>query len=66
MRTEESIMLGLRLREGVRLESSAAQREAGELVAAGLLELEGSRARATPRGVDVLNQLALRLAAPEA
>jgi oxygen-independent coproporphyrinogen-3 oxidase len=66
MRREESIMLGLRLREGVHLESTAALREARELVAAGLLELAGSRAWATARGEDVLNQLALRLAAPGA
>ncbi|MGH7722524.1 MAG: radical SAM family heme chaperone HemW [Candidatus Dormibacteria bacterium] len=63
MRTEESIMLGLRLREGVLLVDGDALREARELAAAGFLELAGSRARATPRGEEVLNQLALRLAA---
>ena len=62
MRNEESIMLGLRLREGVRLERDGAISEARELAAAGLLELDGARARVTPRGEDVLNQVALRLA----
>jgi putative oxygen-independent coproporphyrinogen III oxidase len=63
MRTEESIMLGLRLREGVHLDR-VALREARELAAAGLLELDGAQARATARGEEVLNQLALRLAVP--
>jgi oxygen-independent coproporphyrinogen III oxidase len=66
MRTEETVMLGLRLREGVRLEREDARSEARELAAAGLLELDGVRARATARGEQVLNQLALRLAAPGA
>jgi oxygen-independent coproporphyrinogen-3 oxidase len=64
MRAEESIMLGLRLREGVRLERDGALREARELAAAGFLELDGARATATSRGEEVLNQVALRLAAP--
>jgi oxygen-independent coproporphyrinogen-3 oxidase len=64
MRAEESIMLGLRLREGVRLEHGGALREARALAAAGFLELDGPRATATSRGEEVLNQLALRLAAP--
>ncbi|HWF57588.1 MAG TPA: radical SAM family heme chaperone HemW [Candidatus Dormibacteraeota bacterium] len=64
MRSEEAIMLGLRLREGVRLEGQEALQEARELAAAGLLELDGGRARATARGEEVLNQLALRLAVP--
>jgi oxygen-independent coproporphyrinogen-3 oxidase len=63
MRAEESIMLGLRLREGVRLESSDVLAEARELAAAGFLVLDGPLARVTPRGEDVLNQLAVRLAA---
>jgi len=66
MRTEESIMLGLRLREGVRLQRESALGEARELAAAGFLELDGSRVTATSRGEEVLNQLALRLAAPGA
>ncbi|MDQ6847912.1 MAG: radical SAM family heme chaperone HemW [Candidatus Dormibacteraeota bacterium] len=66
MRNEESIMLGLRLREGVRLERDGAMSEARELAAAGLLELDGARATVTPRGEDVLNQVALRLAAHRA
>ncbi len=63
MRAEESIMLGLRLREGVHLEREDVLAEARELAGAGFLVLDGSWARATPRGEDVLNQLALRLAA---
>lgn len=66
MRNEESIMLGLRLREGVRLERDGALAEARELAAAGFLELAGARATVTPRGEDVLNQLALRLASHRA
>ena len=62
MRNEESIMLGLRLSEGVRLERDGALSEARELAAAGFLELDGARAMVTPRGEDVLNQVALRLA----
>jgi coproporphyrinogen III oxidase-like Fe-S oxidoreductase len=62
MRAEESIMLGLRLREGVSLEHAGALAEARELAGAGLLVLDGRRARVTARGEDVLNQLALRLA----
>lgn len=64
MRDEEAIMLGLRLREGVRLAHDGAFREARELAAAGFLELDGPRATVTPRGEDVLNQVALRLAHP--
>jgi coproporphyrinogen III oxidase-like Fe-S oxidoreductase len=58
------VMLGLRLREGVRLEREAALTEARALAAGGFLELDGARAIVTPRGEDVLNQLALRLAHP--
>ena len=62
MRDEESIMLGLRLREGVRLDHDEALGEAQELAAAGFIELDGARATVTARGEDVLNQVALRLA----
>jgi coproporphyrinogen III oxidase-like Fe-S oxidoreductase len=64
MRDEESIMLGLRLREGVRLEHDGAFSEARALAAAGFLEVDGPRVTVTPRGEDVLNQVALRLAHP--
>jgi oxygen-independent coproporphyrinogen-3 oxidase len=64
MRREEVVMLGLRLREGVRLDREAAMSEARALATAGFLELDGARATVTPRGEDVLNQLALRLAHP--
>jgi oxygen-independent coproporphyrinogen III oxidase len=64
MRDEESIMLGLRLREGVRLVHDGAISEARELAAAGFLELDGPRVTVTSRGEDVLNQVALRLAHP--
>ncbi len=63
MRAEESIMVGLRLREGVSLQHAGALAEARVLAGAGFLVLDGNRARVTPRGEDVLNQLALRLAA---
>jgi oxygen-independent coproporphyrinogen III oxidase len=62
MRNEETVMLGLRLSEGVRLQRDGAIGEARELAAAGFLELDGTRATVTPRGEDVLNQVALRLA----
>ena len=61
MRAEESIMLGLRLGEGVGLPNHAAL-EARQLEQAGFLVLDGLRARVTERGEDVLNQLAVRLA----
>ncbi len=63
MRSAESIMLGLRLREGVRLERAAALHEARGLADAGFLALAGDVATVTSRGEDVLNQVALRLAA---
>jgi oxygen-independent coproporphyrinogen-3 oxidase len=66
MRAEETVMLGLRLREGVRLERADAVEEARELAAAGFLALDGTRATVTRRGEDVLNQVALRLAAHSA
>jgi putative oxygen-independent coproporphyrinogen III oxidase len=62
MRAEESLMLGLRLRDGVDLESGDVLAEARELVGGGFLVLEGTRARVTAAGEDVLNQVALRLA----
>ncbi|HSP65832.1 MAG TPA: hypothetical protein VLO10_06545, partial [Candidatus Deferrimicrobium sp.] len=64
MRVEETIMLGLRLREGVHLADDDAVSEARELAAAGFLELDGPHATVTPRGEEVLNQVALRLAHP--
>lgn len=63
MAAEESIMLGLRLREGVHLEHADVLAEARQLAGAGFLVLDGSRARVTARGEDVLNQVAVRLAA---
>ncbi len=66
MRSEESVMLGLRLREGVVLERAGAVEEARGLAAAGLLTVDGDLVRVTSRGEDVLNQLALRLAAHSA
>jgi oxygen-independent coproporphyrinogen-3 oxidase len=66
-RVEESIMLGLRLHEGVTIGHPGAIAEAHALAGAGFLELESAegvtRARVTSRGEDVLNQVALRLAA---
>jgi oxygen-independent coproporphyrinogen-3 oxidase len=63
MRAEESIMLGLRLREGVTLPGPGVIAEARQLAGAGFLALDGARASVTARGEDVLNQVAVRLAA---
>ena len=60
MRTEETIMLGLRLREGVAV-GGAGLAAAHDLARAGLVVVDGGRARVTRRGEDVLNQVALRL-----
>jgi oxygen-independent coproporphyrinogen-3 oxidase len=62
MRAEESLMLGLRLGEGVTLPGPHVMDEARALEHAGFLVLDGERARVTARGEDVLNQVALRLA----
>lgn len=62
MRAEESLMLGLRLAEGVELRDAGVIEEARALARAGMLELSGGRARATPRGQEVLNEVAVRLA----
>ena len=63
MRAEESLMLGLRLGEGVNLPGEQVLDEARALEVAGFLVLDGGRARVTSRGEAVLNQVALRLAA---
>jgi len=60
MREQERVMLGLRLREGVRLDSSRLD-EARSLEGLGLLAVEGDRVRATERGEALLNQVTLRL-----
>ena len=59
-RTAETLMLGLRLRDGVCLPESA-QGEARQLADAGLLEARDDRAVVTPRGEQVLNAVTLRL-----
>ena len=64
-REQERLMLGLRLREGVRIDSSLAE-EARSLERLGLLDLDGDRIRATARGEAVLNQVTLRLVGAEA
>jgi putative oxygen-independent coproporphyrinogen III oxidase len=56
----ERIMVGLRLRGGVVLDQRA-QHEATVLADGGLLEWDGTRARATRRGQELLNAVALRL-----
>ncbi len=61
-REVERVMLGLRLRDGVAVASPAAAAEAGALAAAGLLQVDAGRVRVTPRGENVLNSIALRLA----
>jgi coproporphyrinogen III oxidase-like Fe-S oxidoreductase len=53
-------MLGLRLREGVRL-GAASLDEAHSLEGLGLLAVDGDRVRATERGEALLNQVTLRL-----
>ncbi len=60
MREQERVMLGLRLREGVRLDASSLD-EARSLEGMGLLAVEGDRVRATARGEALLNQVTLRL-----
>lgn len=60
-RDAESLMLGLRLREGARLSGAGMEEEARRLAQAGLLELRGDRATVTPRGEDVLNAVTVRL-----
>lgn len=60
MREQERVMLGLRLREGVRLDPSRLD-EARSLQGLGLLAVEGDRVRATARGEALLNQVTLRL-----
>jgi len=65
MREQERVMLGLRLREGVRLAASSLD-EARLLEGLGLLAIEGDRVRATARGEAVLNQVTLRLVGDQA
>ncbi len=60
MREQERVMLGLRLREGVRV-GAAGLDEARSLEGLGLVVIEGDRVRATARGEAVLNQVTLRL-----
>ena len=60
MREQERVMLGLRLREGVRLDPSRLD-EARSLQGLGLVAVEGDRVRATARGEALLNQVTLRL-----
>lgn len=61
--SEEALMLGLRLIEGVRLERIAglALNKCNELIAGGFLELTRERLRATPKGRVVLDRLLLEL-----
>jgi oxygen-independent coproporphyrinogen-3 oxidase len=65
MREQERVMLGLRLREGVRLDPSRLD-EARSLQGLGLLAVEGDRVRATARGEALLNQVTLRLVGDQA
>ena len=60
MREQERLMLGLRLREGVRIDATRVA-EARSLEGLGLLVIDGDRVRATVRGEAVLNQVTLRL-----
>lgn len=61
--SEEALMLGLRLIEGVRLERIAGLPliKRDELIADGFLELANGRLRATPKGRVVLDRLLLEL-----
>jgi oxygen-independent coproporphyrinogen-3 oxidase len=65
MREQERVMLGLRLREGVRIGASTLE-EARALEGLGLIAIDGDRVRATARGEAVLNQVTLRLAGDQA
>jgi oxygen-independent coproporphyrinogen III oxidase len=65
MREQERLMLGLRLREGVRIDGARIP-EALSLQGLGLLVVEGDRVRATVRGEAVLNQVTLRLVGDQA
>ena len=58
----ETVLVGLRLREGVALELVDGPRLAA-LEAAGLVERNGARVRTTRRGEELLNQVALELTA---
>jgi oxygen-independent coproporphyrinogen-3 oxidase len=60
MREQERVMLGLRLREGVRI-GAASLDEARSLEGLGLIAIDDDRVRATSRGEAVLNQVTLRL-----
>ena len=59
----EQLACGLRLAAGLELASPAQLRLATRMQRLGLLEVAGSRVRATPTGVDVLDRLTLELAA---
>jgi oxygen-independent coproporphyrinogen-3 oxidase len=59
----EKLACGLRLADGVDLDTSPQLQVAAELERLGLLELSGRRVRATSRGVDLLDRLTLELAA---
>jgi oxygen-independent coproporphyrinogen-3 oxidase len=65
MREQERVMLGLRLREGVRIGASSLG-EARSLEGLGLVVIDGDRVRATARGEAVLNQVTLRLVGDQA
>jgi oxygen-independent coproporphyrinogen-3 oxidase len=65
MREQERVMLGLRLREGVRVGASSLD-EARSLEDLGLVAIDGDRVRATARGEAVLNQVTLRLVGDQA
>lgn len=65
MREQERLMLGLRLREGVRIDPTRVA-EARSLEGLGLVVVEGDRVRATVRGEAVLNQVTLRLVGDQA
>ena len=65
MREQERLMLGLRLREGVRVDATRVE-EARSLEELGLVAVDGDRVRATARGEAVLNQVTLRLVGDEA
>ena len=65
MREQERVMLGLRLREGVRIDATSLD-EARSLEGLGLVAVDGDRVRATVRGEAVLNQVTLRLVGDQA
>jgi oxygen-independent coproporphyrinogen-3 oxidase len=59
----ERLSLGLRLAEGVEVGEERCLSAARRLASRGWLEVDGSRVRATPEGMEILDRITLELAA---